>query len=358
MMCAMLTSCNDDFKEVPTPTGSSIAVVVSEDSDLDIFEAAITKTGLKPSLSNNNAGIFTVFAPSDDAFVTYFKTALGKGDPYTEADVLAFINNEMSSSTPVTTAALSARLTYHIVSSSIPSTLLTGDQVFSTLNSSRLSISKSTDVLLNASAKVVEFDHAASNGFVHIIDKVLSAPSGSALATIGASAVYTVTPPAGVPAAPSFGDANGTNYNIFAYALSRTGLIFKVQPNVTIAPEYTYLLPTDDVMRAAFGDGSAASAAAENAVMATINSYHGADSIAFRNRIAYHILAGRVLTSDMSDGEQLTTLQGGKITVSGTGPIYLQDLDGDSDSFATISSANNLTNAGAIHRINYFMEVE
>jgi uncharacterized surface protein with fasciclin (FAS1) repeats len=131
-----------------------------------------------------------------------------------------------------------------------------------------------------------------------------------------------------------------------------------LQPNKSPLPDFTFFAPTDDAIRAAFGDSAPASIDLENATIATIKNLSGDPLTAFTNRLKYHIVTGRVLTSDISDEEQLTTLLDSAITVDTDGGIFLQDLDGDVDSKATVTSANNLTNAGVIHRINYFMEIE
>jgi uncharacterized surface protein with fasciclin (FAS1) repeats len=355
-----LINCTDDFKEVSAPTGSTIAAVANDDADLDIFSAAIIKTGLAPSLGNNNSGAFTVFAPSDAAFVSYLKTALAR-DPFTEDDALTFINTEMSGTTAVTTAALSARLTYMMISSSIKSSELTGDQVFTTLSTARLSISKPGDVLLNASAKVIKNDLIASNGVLHVIDRVLSVPSvASALTTIGASVNYGITPNVVTPAVTTGGDDNGSDYDILAYALAKTEVVRLVLPNKSPLPDYTFFAPSDDAMRAAFGDTQPATLALENATMNTIKLMTVEELAAFAKRLKFHIVAGRILSSDIADGEEFTTLLGAekKLKITGSGSMILHDFDGDDETYAIIMSANNLTNAGVIHRVNYLMKVE
>lgn len=132
-----VSSCSDNFKEAAVPTGSTIVKLADANPDLDILTAALTKTGLATSLANVNSGSFTVFAPTDAAFVAYFNTLTiaqlppGSAAPGTfdEAAVLAAVNLLANSYTPasassITINSVSGILSYHLISSKIKSSAI------------------------------------------------------------------------------------------------------------------------------------------------------------------------------------------------------------------------------------------
>ncbi|HEY9045904.1 MAG TPA: fasciclin domain-containing protein [Ohtaekwangia sp.] len=351
----VLTACNDDFTLPATPSGSTITALATDDSNFDVLTAALVKTGLATSLDNNNSGQFTLFAPTDDAFVTYFKSALGKSDPYTEDSVIAYINTKSSASNAViTTAALSARLTYHIISSNISSASITGDQVFTTLNSSRLSLSKTgSDIVINAgAAKVTAVDKEASNGVIHTIDKVL-APVGttSVLSYLGLSISYTSNPP--VVSGGTASDADGTDYDLFAALLKKTGLVPTIQPNQSPLPDFTIFAPNDNAVKAFLG------VATEGDGITLINGFSANDIAAFKDILSYHIVSGRVLSTDLTDGQQVSTLLTGKSFTASVAGSTITLIDNDANvADPVVVRPNVLTNAGVLHGIDNILYYE
>jgi uncharacterized surface protein with fasciclin (FAS1) repeats len=347
-----LTRCTDDFKEVAAPSGATITAVAADDSNLDIFSAGLVKTGLAVTLDNNNAGSFTAFAPTDDAFVAYFKTALGKGDPYTEDSVLTFINTKMSSTSAVKLSDFSARLTYHLVSSTINSDDLTGNQVFTTLNSARLSVSKNPDVLLNASAKVTGVDAPASNGVIHTIDKVLSpfgtsAPSAptpkntfSVLTYLGMTISYGTNPATIGGGLEAGADADDSDFDLFGYAIRKGEVAALLQPNISPVPDITLFVPTDKFFRAHYGYATEADGIAAIKAMSK-------EDVA--NLVKHHIVAGRKLSTDLTNNQNLTTLlTGAAITVVIDGATGVED----SDDIGVVQTKDILTNGGVLHTID------
>jgi uncharacterized surface protein with fasciclin (FAS1) repeats len=114
--------------------------------------AALEAAGLVDALKAK--GPFTVFAPTDEAFAK-----LPKG---TVENLLKPENREQ----------LVAILKYHVVAGKV-----TADQVVKldnakTLNGKMVQIDSSNGVKINDS-KVVQADIAASNGVIHVIDRVL-----------------------------------------------------------------------------------------------------------------------------------------------------------------------------------------
>ena len=351
----MLSNCSDDFTAPDSPEGTPISALAAASENFNILTAALNKTGQVNSLNNNNSGFTTVFAPDDAAFYTYFKAAVAGNTFATEADVLAFVK-AMTPTTSPSIATLNSILTYHMVSSKITSDLITGNQVFATLNGARLSISKGSTVVLNANvaingATITAVDAVASNGVIHTIDRVMVAVSSATVLTpFGVTVSYATNPPTIGGGSETGGNAIGTDYNILAYALRVSGLVPTILPNATPLPDYTIFAPTDDAFRAYLGDATPVSIVKENAAIQALKALTTA---ALADILKYHVVSGRKLSADFTTGQQLATLLPNKtITVNINGTTYtLADANaGVTD--PTISSANILTNSGIVHRIN------
>lgn len=66
--------------------------------------------------------------------------------------------------------------------------------------------------------------------------------------------------------------------------------------------------------------------------------------------LTYHVVAGQVLASDLSDGQEITTVQGGKLTVSiMDGKVYLTDATGNK---VMVEKADVNADNGVVHVID------
>lgn len=123
---------------------------------LSTLVTAVKAAGLVETLSGD--GPLTVFAPTNEAFA-----ALPEG---TLESLLK----------PENKAKLVAVLTYHVVGGSVMSTDLKNDMKAKTVQGEEITVDLSYGVKIN-NAKVSKADVKASNGVVHIIDKVILPPS-------------------------------------------------------------------------------------------------------------------------------------------------------------------------------------
>jgi uncharacterized surface protein with fasciclin (FAS1) repeats len=114
--------------------------------------AALTAAGLVDTLKGE--GPFTVFAPTDEAFA-----ALPEG---TVETLLKPENKDQ----------LTAILTYHVVAGKVMSTDLTDGMMAATVEGSEVKIDLTDGVKVN-DATVTAADIEASNGVIHVIDKVI-----------------------------------------------------------------------------------------------------------------------------------------------------------------------------------------
>jgi len=114
--------------------------------------AAVTAAGLVETLQG--LGPFTVFAPTDTAF----------------AAIQEDVDNLLK---PENKAKLADILTFHVVSGNAMAADLEDGQELTTVQGGKLKVSINGDNVMIGDAQVTMADVEASNGVVHLIDKVL-----------------------------------------------------------------------------------------------------------------------------------------------------------------------------------------
>jgi uncharacterized surface protein with fasciclin (FAS1) repeats len=131
-------------------THKDIVDTAESTGQFNTLAKALTEAGLVETLKGN--GPFTVFAPTDEAFAKL-----------PEGTLEALFNDK---------AKLAAVLAYHVV----PAKMTAADVVTlteaETVQGQRIKISMEGGVMVN-DAHVVKTDVMASNGVIHVIDKVI-----------------------------------------------------------------------------------------------------------------------------------------------------------------------------------------
>ena len=364
--------CAEEFNGPETPTGETVTDVIYASTDFDILEAALLKTGLGASLDNLNSGSYTFFAPTDAAFLAYLQSSAVYNSAISEQQAILNIQNLTPTSTPLSIPQLAQRLNNHVVSSVISTDDITTRNAFTSLNASRLSLSKQTSVVINANissvtaagngASITATNETPVNGIIHIIDRFLvPVATANVLTAIGYGATpisYATNPP--TYSGGNTPDATDTDYDLFAIALRKTGLATVVFPNASPLPDYSLVIPRDLPFRtylATYDAGVTNETTAQTFINSLTDGGSGVPATnptltEFTNLIKYHIIQGRVLSSDLSGGQQVTTLLTGKtFTVNVSGTTTITDQNGTSAD-ATVVSSNNLTNAGLFHGID------
>ena len=148
----------------PSPTGAAtssqnlgeLAQAASNQGSFTILTKAVQAAGLTSNLTGE--GPYTVFAPTDDAF-----NALPTGT----------VDNLLK---PENKTKLVQLLSYHVVPGRITSSQLKSGNV-KTVAGSNVAVSVSASGVTVNKAKVVQADIPASNGVVHVVDKVILPPS-------------------------------------------------------------------------------------------------------------------------------------------------------------------------------------
>lgn len=114
--------------------------------------AAVTAADLVKTLQGT--GPFTVFAPTDAAFAAI------------QSDVDELLK-------PENKAKLAKILTYHVVSGKALASSLKDGQELTTVEGGKLKVTLQDGKVMIGNAQVTSADIVASNGVIHVIDKVL-----------------------------------------------------------------------------------------------------------------------------------------------------------------------------------------
>ena len=139
--------------------GQTIVDLGIANPDFSTLVAAVTAAGLVETLAGE--GPFTLFAPTNDAFGSL---------PEGTVDTLLL---------PENIDQLTDILKYHVVSGSVPSSSIESGDV-ETLNGDSITVDVSDAGIMVNDANVITADIMASNGVIHVIDKVLLPPEDDA----------------------------------------------------------------------------------------------------------------------------------------------------------------------------------
>ena len=135
---------------MPTATPNNIPRTAQCTGIHDTLVTAVIQAGLLETLQGE--GPFTVFAPTDQAF--------------TDAGIdLSTLNQSQ----------LSDILLYHVLGAGVQSSVITDGMEQTMVNGDNVTFSTTAGVMING-ANVTLADVATSNGFIHVIDKVLMPP--------------------------------------------------------------------------------------------------------------------------------------------------------------------------------------
>lgn len=278
-----------------TPETGTITTIVSNSPDFTILKAAVIKAGLAATLDGK--GPFTVFAPTNDAF---------KASGIT----LETINS-------LSPDALKGILLYHtlgakVVSADVPAG---PDAPVATVEGSNIFVTKNSMGVFVNGVSVIKADIMATNGVIHAISKVLMPPTGNIVETAQANPNFSYLVAAVVRA--SQGSTN------VAQVLSGNG-------------PFTVFAPTNDAFKAAG--------------FATIADINNTDPNTLTSILTYHVISGRIFSSDLTNGAQPVTVNGGKVTIGLTNGATVKGNGNANPS--KITATDIVTTNGVIHVID------
>lgn len=266
---------------VPEQTSSTTVFDIIQGSENhNTLEAALVAAGLDADLSTG--GPFTVFAPTDEAF----------------AALPAGLVDELLADPA---GQLTDILLYHVVNG----TVLSGDLqegMVVTLNGQSVEITFGGSSIFVNGAMVTIADLEADNGVVHVIDAVL-------------------IPTAANPATVADIIIDSENHTVLEAALSAATLL----DDLTTEGPFTVFAPTD----AAF---AALPAGVVDALLADPTGE-------LTNILLYHVVGDTYMSTDLSDGQVLTTLStpynleitidAGNVIINNSAMVTMADLVAD-----------------------------
>jgi len=266
---------------IPTTIGEpegSIVDLALASPDLTTLVTALQAADLVGALADEDA-LFTVFAPTDEAFA-----ALGD-------DAIAALLAD--------TEALTNVLLYHIVGEaavdSIDAIALYG-QMVTMLNEADVTIDVRDGELFINDSKVIIKDIPASNGIIHVIDMVLIPESEDAAEPTGTIVDIAQADP---------------QFSTLVTALEAADLVSTLADKTAV---FTVFAPTDDAFALLGTD--------------TINSLL-ADVPTLTNILTYHVIGDQAVGSATAislDGSDVEMLNGDTVSVSvQDGTLYLND---------------------------------
>ncbi len=288
-----------------TPTLSTIGDLINTGSKFTLLKAALVRAGLDGTLAQ--AGTYTVFAPTDDAF---------KAFGYADANAINAAPADL----------LKTVLQYHVLgtrvgAADVPAAINTAQQ---TLAGMPVYVSKvtsatgtSTTISVNG-AHILQADGQASNGVVHAIDRVLLPPVfGNIVQTI--QGIPTLLPTA--------------SFKLLQAAVTKAG----AGSSLTATGPITVFAPTDAAFKAVGID----SAAIANTPATTLAGILG-----------YHVLNSRTYTPTITNGSSLSTIQGGTITAGVSTTALTVTGTGNKGVASNITGPDITATNGVVHIID------
>ena len=250
----------DDTQDIPTNAQNTGAH--------DALVAALSHAGLVSALQAD--GPFTVFAPTDDAFA-----AAG-------IDLSTFDTDEEN-------ATLSDILLYHVVSGAVASSDVTDGMSAEALNGDDLAFTVSDGSVMVNDATVTSADVMASNGIIHVIDKVLM-------------------PPADLGDIPTVAQGTGIHTSLVA-AVVQAELLTTLQGD----GPFTVFAPTDDAFAAAGID------------LAALDNEEGKATLT--DILLYHVVSGAVPSSAVTDGMSAAAVNGDDLSFAVGEGVMVNDAN-------------------------------
>jgi uncharacterized surface protein with fasciclin (FAS1) repeats len=283
----LMFSCSDDDSP---QQNNSITDIASENPNFSILVDALNRADLAETL--NQEGSYTVFAPTNDAFMDFL-------------DANGF---ESLDDVPLTT--LTQVLLNHVVSGTNLSSGLTTGYVktlatgsASSTNTLSMFINTASGVRLNGVSSVTTTDIIADNGVIHVVDAVI-----------------------GLPTIVTHATAN-PNFSTLATLLTEQELVGTL--NGTASSPFTVFAP----LNSAFDT-------------ATLNLYGGLNSTQKTAVLTYHVVPGANVLSNAIPSGPITTFETGTFTISGT--VITDEQSRATNIVATDVQASN----GVIHAVN------
>ena len=271
----------------------NIVEVAQANPDLSILVEAVVAAGLAPTLST---GTLTVFAPTNAAFASLLSE-------------LGVSKEALLANKPLLTAVLS----YHVLGSKVLRNDVPLGKAITPLSGGFFKIESSNGLKVtdgrNRVSNITATDIAASNGVVHVVDKVLL-PADKDIVAIAS-------------ALPDF--------SILVEAVVAAGLVSTLQGK----GPFTVFAPTN----AAFAALLAELGVTKQALLA--------NTALLTSVLTYHVVPARVLKAEVPANTPITTVQGQTFTISPS--LVITDQN---QRTSNIVATDVFTSNGVIHVVD------
>ena len=264
-------------------------------SNLTVLVEAVEAADLAATLSG--PGPFTLFAPTDSAFAAML-TELG----LTKAQLLS--DKEL----------LTKVLTYHVLSRSVTAAEVMPGKAVTSVQGGFFKVDAANSELIitdgrNRTSKIIAADILASNGVIHLVDKVLL-PADKTIPQTAASIA---------------------DFSILVEALLAADLV----ETLSGSGPFTVFAPTNAAFEALLSE------------LGITKAQLLADTVLLTRVLTYHVLVGAVLKADVPVDVPVTTLQGDSFTVDTTLSITDQ-----LSRKASITATDVFNSNGVIHVVD------
>lgn len=271
----------------------NIVEVAQANPDLSILVEAVVAAGLAPTLST---GTLTVFAPTNAAFASLLSE-------------LGVSKEALLANKPLLTAVLS----YHVLGSKVLRNDVPLGKAITPLSGGFFKIESSNGLKVtdgrNRVSNITATDIAASNGVVHVVDKVLLPADKDIVATASA-----------LP-----------DFSILVEAVVAAGLVSTLQGK----GPFTVFAPTN----AAFAALLAELGVTKQALLA--------NTALLTSVLTYHVVPARVLKAEVPANTPITTVQGQTFTISPS--LVITDQN---QRTSNIVATDVFTSNGVIHVVD------
>ncbi|WP_299777237.1 fasciclin domain-containing protein [uncultured Formosa sp.] len=316
----VVTSCDSDDDGGSMNTDKNIVEVAQDTPELSNLVSALvladtdTDSNLIGTLSGN--GPFTVFAPTNQAFVDLLNQLDG-------------FNSLSDFDTEAGKAMLTTILQYHVVAgAAVNSTALSDNQEITTVQGETLTVDLTDGVYIEdateIAAMVTTADVDASNGVIHIIDKILLPQE--IIDMLNAQTLVEIV-------------SETDDLSILKDAVIKTDLVDTLNsegPFTVFAPTNTAFVALLD----ALGDD-----------YNSLDDFDTEEEITLlKNILLYHVIPAEVYAADLSESTVATAYEGNNISIVSSGDSFvIQDAIGEN---ANILSADVMGSNGVAHVID------
>ena len=303
------------------PMEDSLVDIVVATEALSLLEGAVIKAGLVDTLSGD--GPFTVFAPTDDAFITLLGIL---GDDYSSLDDF---------DTEEEIDLLRNILLYHVIPAQVLEADLAAGEVATAFAGNSLSVIASGDTFVigdasDVNANITDTDILASNGVAHTIDKVLLPQA--ALDFVASLQLQNIVEIAI--------ETEDLSLLVDALQAANAGLVEALSgegPFTVFAPTNQAFVDLLDILGDDYNSLSDFDTQEEIDLLIDILTYHVVPDIA-------------AFSTDLMDGQEIPTLFGDKLGISlKNDTVHVIDATDDN---ATVVLPNVEASNGVVHVIN------